>query len=107
MFKKKFKVRIACHSAGLYMVEYAYYRICPNWTSLKYWYSPLYSYPALAQWERKLYTVEKAEKVAEGLKSVADVMAYYAPQEENEHKWRVGYAKWRNERTPYQVKRIL
>lgn len=107
IFAKKFKTRVAHYIKAKYTVQYCHYRIIPLWHSLMIWYD--YGHPAsfgISCWHTALWDYETAERIAEKLKSIGDIVEYYKPFEEEERKWHDAENKYWEQNVPYNKKII-
>ena len=105
MFTKKFKVRVKSFSGDKYVVQYAYYRVLPVYTSLSFWFSQTLT-GGTECWSINMWAYEQAEKVAEGLTCMVDVQAYYKPYEEERTAFMNAKKKYYEKHVPYASKQI-
>ena len=104
--KKHFRKRVSNFSEDYYVVQYAYYNIFPIWHTLNFWFEQTLL-GGTEGWTTNLWGYKEAVSVAESLKSIEDVKAYYAPMEERERVFYRNKQAYLKERVPYMQKEIL
>ena len=102
-FKKKFKVRVKHFYGDKYTVQYAYYRLFPNWTELLFWLSPPFT-SNLECWSTKMFNVKDAEELAKSLKSIEDIDKYYECDRERCINYKKTKQEYLKENVPYESK---
>jgi hypothetical protein len=83
LFQKKFKVRVNYFAEDKYTVDWANYRFFPIWYSLCFWFEQTLT-GGTECWSTNLFQIKDAEKLANTLKSRADIRRYYEPEENKE-----------------------
>ena len=103
LFTKKFRVRVRHYTDKYYVVDYAYYRIFPNWGVILFWFDQ--GHPGGTEcWSEKMFTVKEAEEFAKTLNTFQDIVKYYQPLIVAADKWKHDEIKWKAENIPYYEK---
>ncbi len=103
MFEKKFKVRVKHFSQDYYQVEYAYYRIFPDYKSLNFWFDQGVT-GSTECWSTKLFKYNEAEELAKTLKTYDDVLNWYKPWEEERTDFYKRKREYYKKNVPYTTK---
>ena len=106
MFEKKFKVRVMHFSEDWYQIQYAYYRIFPNYKSINYWFDCGFT-GNLEAWCTEILKIKEAEEFAKTLKSIEDVNKYYQKENVKRREFYKEKNKFKKTNIPYKSKQII
>ena len=104
--KRKFKMRVVHYAEHFYKIQYAHYWVIPIWHTLNQWSE--FRHPnMILGWSTELISgASAAEEYAKTFKSIEDIRAFYAKENEKERQWRIEEKEWWQKNVPYQNKTI-